>query len=245
MKYPSVEQVKNLHQETLKSHGGLSGIRDEQLLEYLVFRPQLSLSGIEIYKGIFRKAAALLEGITGRHPFVDGNKRTGWLAMRVFLAANGYELQYSQDEAYAFVLDVAKGEKSLAQIAQWIRIRAQRAPKHWSEMTPYELGESKSKEAIPYLIAFTESPHPNERRLSASALGKLAHFKPEIYQAQDPLIHLLKDPYPQVRQYSAKALGRIGNGKVLKALKELLHDEKGYVRQAAQEAIWKLRKRAT
>ena len=63
---------------------------------------------------------------------------------------------------------------------------------------------------IPEIIEFTRSPNGNERRLAASALGKLARFKPEIYKAVEALEGLLEDEKPQVRQYALKALTRIG-----------------------------------
>ena len=103
----------------------------------------------------------------------------------------------------------------------------------------WQLGESKDPSAIPKLIEFTKSTNANERRLAASALGKLAKYKPQIYEACPHLIKLLKDEKPQVRQYAAKALGKIGYIKAIPYLKELLNDEKYYVRDAAKEAIKK------
>jgi len=58
------------------------------------------------------------------HPFLDGNKRTGWLSMAVFVMANGYLLDAPEDAAYDFVLSIAKGEHDVdsiaAQIKNWI-----------------------------------------------------------------------------------------------------------------------------
>jgi len=72
------------------------------------------------------------------------------------------------------------------------------------------LGNSNDPSVIPELIDFTRSRNGNERRLAASALGKLARFKPEIYKAVEALEGLLGDEKPQVRQYALKALSRIG-----------------------------------
>ncbi len=72
------------------------------------------------------------------------------------------------------------------------------------------LGNSDDPSAIPELIHLTRSGDGNERRLAASALGKFAGFKPEIYEAVEALEVLLKDEKPQVRQYAMKALGKIG-----------------------------------
>jgi len=71
------------------------------------------------------------------------------------------------------------------------------------------LGNSDNPSAITELIEFTKSSNGNERRLAASALGKLSQFKPHIYKAVDALEILLEDEKPQVRQYAMKALGRI------------------------------------
>lgn len=72
------------------------------------------------------------------------------------------------------------------------------------------LGNSNDSSAITELIDFTKSSDGNERRLAASALGKLAGVKPDIYRAVDALEILLEDGKPQVRQYAMKALGKIG-----------------------------------
>ncbi len=72
------------------------------------------------------------------------------------------------------------------------------------------LGKSNDPAVIPEIIGFTRSSNGNERRLAASALGKLARFKPEIYKAVDSLERLLEDEKSQVRQYALKALDRIG-----------------------------------
>jgi len=71
------------------------------------------------------------------------------------------------------------------------------------------LGNSNNPSSITELIDFTKSKDGNERRLAASALGKLAEFKPDIYKAVDALEILLEDEKPQVRQYAMKALGKI------------------------------------
>jgi len=91
------------------------------------------------------------------------------------------------------------------------------------------LGNSNHPSVIPEVIDFTRSRNGNERRLAASALGKLARFKPEIYKAVEALEGLLGDEKPQVRQYALKALARVG-----KVTKERLEpiienpEEKGY-----------------
>ncbi|MCK4736480.1 MAG: HRDC domain-containing protein, partial [Methanophagales archaeon] len=106
----------------------------------------------------------------------------------------------------------------------------------------WTLGESNDAKAIPKLIEFTKSRDGNERRLAASALGKLSIFKPQIFEAVPHLIRLLDDKKPQVRQYAAKALGKIGSKDAIPRLKQLLNDEMPYVREAATAAIKRIKK---
>jgi len=107
---------------------------------------------------------------------------------------------------------------------------------------PWTLGESNDPKAIPKLIEFTKSEDGNERRLAASALGKLSIFKPRIYEAVPSLIRLLGDDKPEVRQYAAKALGKIGSKDAIPHLKRVLNDEKPYVRNAATAAIRRIQR---
>ena len=92
------------------------------------------------------------------------------------------------------------------------------------------LGKSNDPAVISKIIEFTRSSNGNERRLAASALGKLAKFKPEIYKAVEPLEGLLEDEKPQVRQYALNALGRIGtvNEKIITELIIKKPHEKDY-----------------
>jgi len=95
-------------------------------------------------------------------------------------------------------------------------------------------------ESIPKLIELTYSKNGNDRRLAASALGKLSKFTPDIFQAVPPLVRLLDDEKPQVRQYATKALGEIGDTRVIPDLEKLLGDKKSYVVIAAKSALSKL-----
>lgn len=100
------------------------------------------------------------------------------------------------------------------------------------------LGNSKDPSVIPELINFTNSENGNERRLAASALGKLARFKPEIYEAVEALENLLDDEKPQVRQYAMKAIAKIGKVKH-ERLKAVIDNpfEKGYNVSLAKKLV--------
>ncbi|MEV0821334.1 type II toxin-antitoxin system death-on-curing family toxin [Nonomuraea rubra] len=90
--------------------GGPIEVRDLGLLEAALQRPQTSLFGQDAYPDLFAKAAALLHSVVANHPFVDGNKRAGWLLTYVFLAKNQIELDPDDDVAYNLVIAVASGK---------------------------------------------------------------------------------------------------------------------------------------
>lgn len=108
LKWLSRQAVENMHAEQIAEHGGLSGLRDANALETSLARPLNKAAYGET--DIFLLAAAYLYGIVRNHPFVDGNKRTGYLAAFTFLYINGYIIDADNPEVIAFVLDVAAGE---------------------------------------------------------------------------------------------------------------------------------------
>ena len=109
-----------LHAETLAEHGGLPGLRDEAALEAALARPQ-HVHAYEPDTDVSRLAAAYGFGIVRDHPFSDGNKRAGFLAIGLFLALNGYELVVDQAEAVRIMLALAAGQLSEAKLTDWIR----------------------------------------------------------------------------------------------------------------------------
>ena len=88
------KQVLMLHTQLIESTGGCDGIRDEGLLDSALESPFQSFSGEELYPSVQAKAARLCYGLVKNHAMMDGNKRIGVHAMLVFLAVNGYELNY-------------------------------------------------------------------------------------------------------------------------------------------------------
>ena len=102
------EIIEALHAEQLELHGGAPGLRDEGMLESALNRPLQKIQYAD--PDIFELAAAYLFGIVKNHPFIDGNKRTGYLAADVFLALNGWSVEAGQEEIISFVLAVASGD---------------------------------------------------------------------------------------------------------------------------------------
>jgi len=108
-----------LHDESLAEHGGVSGIRDEGLLQSALARP-LNLVAYG-QPDLADLAAAYGVGLAKNHPFVDGNKRAAFLAIGLFLALNGKRLVTSQAEATLTMLDVAAGAMDEQGLANWLR----------------------------------------------------------------------------------------------------------------------------
>jgi death-on-curing protein len=102
------EIIEAMHAEQLQLHGGAAGLRDEGMLESALGRPLQKIAYSE--PDIFELAAAYLFGLVKNHPFIDGNKRTGYIAADVFLSLNGWSVEASQEEVVALVLAVAAGE---------------------------------------------------------------------------------------------------------------------------------------
>lgn len=114
------EQVLLLHTQLIEATGGSDGIRDVGLLESALESPFQSYGGEELYPSIQAKAARLCYGLVKNHAMIDGNKRIGVHAMFVFLALNGYEIEYTQNELSDLILNVAAGKKQYEDILQWL-----------------------------------------------------------------------------------------------------------------------------
>lgn len=108
LKWLSRQAIENMHNEQIAEHGGLSGLRDANALETSLARPLHKAAYGEI--DIFVFAAAYLYAILRNRPFVDGNKRTGYLAAFTFLYINGYFINADNAQVITFVLAVAAGE---------------------------------------------------------------------------------------------------------------------------------------
>ncbi len=108
-----------LHGESVDEHGGAVGIRDAGLLESALSRPlNIAADGSPDVSDL---AASYCLGLVKNHPFVDGNKRTAFLAVGMFLYLNGYRLQATQAEATLTILSVADGSLSEPAFASWLR----------------------------------------------------------------------------------------------------------------------------
>lgn len=119
--YLSAAQVLAIHDQMIRRFGGSVGIRDLKLIESAVARPQVTFDGLDLYKTIFDKAAALLHSLLKNHPFIDGNKRTALSSAGIFLSLNGYKLINKHKQEVTFMLDVANDKLTLQEISTWLK----------------------------------------------------------------------------------------------------------------------------
>lgn len=117
--FHELDLVLEFHREQLELYGGGKGIRDQGMVESAVMRPHHKAAYGE--PDIYELAAAYLFGIVQNHPFVDGNKRTGFVAADVFLALHGISVEAEQAEVVALVLGVADGRIIEDGIAAFLR----------------------------------------------------------------------------------------------------------------------------
>jgi death on curing protein len=120
-----IDDVLELHESSINDFGGSHGVRDKGLLESAIARPFQTFGGEDLYPTIFEKAAALGESLIINHPFVDGNKRTGMLAMTGFLVLNNFVFTASSADLYNFVINISTGSISFNEIVEWLKNNTQ------------------------------------------------------------------------------------------------------------------------
>ena len=114
-------EIEAVHERQLSEHGGGTGTRDVEALESALARPQ----NLALYEqpDIAALAATVAYGIARNHPFVDGNKRSAWVAARLFLRLNRAVLIFEKSEATILMQRLAAGELSEDEVAAWLRDR--------------------------------------------------------------------------------------------------------------------------
>jgi death-on-curing protein len=117
----SAQTAIEIHSILIDEFGGGEGIRDTDLLEAALARPFQTFDNQELYKTTIEKAAALMESLINNHPFIDGNKRTGYVLGRLLLMNDGIDIKASEDEKYDFVISITTGEKEYPQILDWLK----------------------------------------------------------------------------------------------------------------------------
>jgi death-on-curing protein len=115
--------IRTVQEEQLAEHGGMVGIRDENLLASALERPR-NVFAYDENADLAALAAAYGIGLVRNHPFIDGNKRAGLIAVDLFLRLNGSRLTASNAEAVIEILALAAGERDDNAFTQWVRDHA-------------------------------------------------------------------------------------------------------------------------
>ena len=120
MKRLTVEDLLLLHRLLIEETGGKDGLRDPGLLDMAANSPYQTFGGQELYPSLPSKAAQLCFSLIQDHPFLDGNKRIGVLAMLTLLELCGCPILPTDEELVRIGLGVASGEMSAEEVARWI-----------------------------------------------------------------------------------------------------------------------------
>lgn len=117
----SYNQALEVHSEMVKRFGGADGVRDNRLLESALARPFMTFDGVDLYPTSIEKASAIIESIVVNHPFLDGNKRTGYTLGRLLLLEDNIDIIAEKELKYDFVINVASGQYSYEDIVAWLK----------------------------------------------------------------------------------------------------------------------------
>ncbi|MEP1094916.1 MAG: type II toxin-antitoxin system death-on-curing family toxin, partial [Cyclobacteriaceae bacterium] len=114
------QEALEIHFILVERFGGSEGVRDKALLESALNRPFQTFDGNQLYPTAVDKAAAIMESIVRNHPFVDGNKRTGYVLGRLLLMEDQLDISAEQDQKYEFVIGISTGNLNFEQIREWL-----------------------------------------------------------------------------------------------------------------------------
>lgn len=123
--YLSLDDVLIIHTDQIERYGGSHGIRDINLLESALFRPQSSFGGEDLYPNFFDKATVLVHSLLLNHAFVDGNKRTAIASLLVFLKLNTISLVCTQQELIDAAIAIENKKWNKDNIASWLATHAE------------------------------------------------------------------------------------------------------------------------
>ena len=112
--------VDAIHADQLRQHGGLPGVRDDTVLESALARPRQKWNYDES-SDVAMLAAAYAFGFVRNHPYKDGNKRIGFLALVTFLGINDHDLETTDEDVVTTMLALADGSVTEARLASWVR----------------------------------------------------------------------------------------------------------------------------
>jgi death on curing protein len=120
------EIVPILHADLIQRYGGRHGLRDSGLLSSALAQPRMTVGGRYLHRTIFDKAAAYGYHLARNHPFVDGNKRIAFVVMDIFLQANGWQIEATEEEAFKMTSGLAAGDLPKPTLAKWLKTHSSR-----------------------------------------------------------------------------------------------------------------------
>lgn len=148
--------VLAIHDRQIAEHGGSGGVREENLLESALARPQQLYAYGDPPPDLADLAATLAFGLARNHAFVDGNKRTAYVSCRTFLLLNGADLIATAEQKYLNMLALAEGKLPLEEFAGWLRSHIQISPGEGVQESRPKRGRPKSKSQVKRLAAQLE-----------------------------------------------------------------------------------------
>jgi len=121
MRYLKLDHLLFAYKKVMKQSGGSSGLRDKGALESCLAQPKATFDGVELYPTLEDKASVLIFSIVKNHPFIDGNKRAGQIAMEKFLELNGFEIDSTVNEQEQVILKLTSGVMSREELTEWLK----------------------------------------------------------------------------------------------------------------------------
>lgn len=122
--YPTYDNVIEAHDKIIETFGGASGLITEGAVRFILESVAIRFNtGETVKEAAIKKAALLLFELISQHPFVDGNKRTGFVVCEEFLNANGFVFEFGVDEAEKLAIGIASGNAKRSLVEKWVRKR--------------------------------------------------------------------------------------------------------------------------
>jgi len=119
----TIQHVLTAHDKSINNFGGGEGIRDQGSLLAAIARPYATFDQQELYPTPAEKASAIFESLIINHPFIDGNKRTAFILLKLVLNIYGYDVIAFEDEKYQMTIAASSGEIRFDEIKSWIEER--------------------------------------------------------------------------------------------------------------------------
>ncbi|PRY76199.1 death-on-curing protein [Alkalibacterium olivapovliticus] len=121
MRYLTAEDIIKVNVYVIKTFSPKEpiGVKDANALKMVVAQPEQVVFDKELYPTVFEKAAILVINLTKRHPFYNGNKRTAWVAMDLFLKMNGYQTVFPTDAGVEFILSMTTSNEPFEELKKF------------------------------------------------------------------------------------------------------------------------------